>query len=99
MAIEINLTESQYGVPFAGAYFRIATVVISRTNDQKDRHSVMLDVVGYATQPTYENTREIDFRRYSTKLSEIELQPGSSFFAKCYYWVMQQPDMVGAIGA
>lgn len=98
MAIQINLTESQYGIPFAGAYFRIVSVGISRTSNQENRHIVMLDVVGYATQPTAENAREIDFRRYSAKLSEIEAQNGDSFLAKCYFWITQQVDMAGSIG-
>lgn len=98
MAIKINLNESQYGIPFAGAYFRIVAVVISRTSNQENRHIVMLDVAGYAVQPTVENAREIDFRRYSAKLSEIEAQNGDSFLAKCYSWVMQQVDMTGSIG-
>lgn len=98
MAIQIDLTNSQYGVPFAGAYFRIVTAAVTRTRDVANRHSVMIDVAGYATQPQDEDTREVDFRRYHTPLTDIEAQAGNSFLAKCYAWTMSQPDMVGSIG-
>lgn len=98
MAIQLDLEQSNFGVPFAGAYFRIATAAVSRTRDAGNRFSVMLDVVGYATQPQNDDTREVDFRRYYAPLSEVESQPGDSFLAKCYVWVMSQPDMGGAEG-
>ncbi len=98
MAIQLDLSTSQYGVPFAGAYFRIVTAALSRTRDAANRHSVMLDVVGYATQPQDDDTREVDFRRYHCPLSEVEALAGDTFLAKCYAWVMQQPDMAGSIG-
>ncbi len=98
MAIQLDLSTSQYGVPFAGAYFRIVTAAVSRTRDTNNRHSVMLDVVGYATQPTNDDTRDVDFRRYHCALSDIESQTGDNFLAKCYAWVMTQADMVGSIG-
>jgi hypothetical protein len=96
MAIQIDLSASQYGVPFAGAYFRIVTAAVSRTRDANSRHSVMLDVVGYATQPQDDDTRDVDFRRYHCPLAEIEAQTGEGFLAKCYVWVMGQADMAGA---
>lgn len=98
MAIQIDLSTSQYGVPFTGAYFRIVTAAVSRTRDADSRHSVMLDVVGYATQPQNDDTRDVDFRRYHVVASEIYAQPGENFLAQCYAWVMQQPDMVGSVG-
>lgn len=98
MAIQIDLSNSQYGVPFAGAYFRIVTAAVSRTRDATNRHSVMLDVVGYATQPQDDDTRDVDFRRYHCPLATIEAQTGDGFLAKCYAWVMTQDDMAGAVG-
>lgn len=96
MAIKLDLSTSQYGVPFAGAYFRIVTVAVSRTRDADNRHSVMLDVVGYATQPTNDDTRDVDFRRYHCPLAEVEAQTGENFLTKCYEWVMSQADMAGS---
>ena len=96
MAIQINLSASQYGIPFQGAYFRIVTAAVSRTRDADNRHSVMLDVVGYATQPQDDDTRDVDFRRYHVAASEIYAQPGENFLAQCYSWVMTQADMAGA---
>lgn len=96
MAIQLNLQNSQYGVPFAGAYFRIVTAAVSRQREA--RFSVMLDIAGYATQPTNDDTREVDFRRYHAPLADIEAQVGDSFLAKCYLWAMQQEDMAGCIG-
>lgn len=96
MAIQSDIVQSQFGVPFTGAYFRIATAAISRTRNPENRFSVMIDVVGYATQPTNEDTRDVDFRRYHTPLTEVEAQAGDSFLAKCYAWVMAQEDMAGS---
>lgn len=96
MAIQLDLTNSQYGVPFAGAYFRIITAAISRTRIADNRHSVMIDIAGYATRPSDEDTRDVDFRRYHCSLAEVEAQTGSTFLAKCYAWVMAQDDMNGA---
>lgn len=93
MAIQIDLSQSQYGVPFAGAYFRVVTVAVTRTRDADNRHSVMIDVAGYATRPENDDTREVDFRRYHTPLTEVEAQAGDTFLAKCYAWVMAQADM------
>lgn len=98
MAIQINLSNSQYGVAFTGAYFRVVTASVSRTRDADNRHSVMIDVAGYATQPQDEDTRDIEFRRYHCPLGEVESQTGEGFLAKCYAWVMTQPDMAGSIG-
>ena len=98
MAIQLDLSTSQYGVPFAGAYFRIVTAAVSRTRDANNRHSVMLDVVGYATQPQDDDTRDVDFRRYHCPLATIEAQTGDGFLAKCYAWVMTQDDMAGSLG-
>ena len=96
MAIQIDLSTSQYGVPFAGAYFRIVTAAVSRTRDATTRHSVMIDVAGYATQPENDDTRDVDFRRYHCPLSEVEAMTGDTFLAKCYAWTMQQADMAGS---
>ncbi len=97
MAIQLDLTNSQYGVPFAGAYFRIVMAAVSRTRSADDRHSVMIDVVGYAAQPTNEDTKDVDFRRYHCSLTKIEEQSENTFLAKCYVWVMSQEDMAGSI--
>jgi hypothetical protein len=98
MAIQLDLSNSQYGVPFTGAYFRIAMAAVSRTRDANNRHSVMIDVAGYATRPSGDDTRDVDFRRYHCPLTEVEAQTGSTFLAKCYAWVMAQADMAGSIG-
>lgn len=97
MAIQVDLTTSNYGVPFAGAYFRIATASVTRQRTETPRFSVMIDVVGYATQPTNEDVRDVDFRRYHVALETIEAQEGETFLAKCYVWAMAQEDMAGSI--
>ena len=99
MAIQIDLDTSQYGVPFAAAYFRIATAAVNRhRSDGPLKFSVMIDVAGYGTDAPEDDTRDIDFRRYHAPLSEVEAQQGSSFLDKCYAWVMAQPDMAGSVG-
>jgi len=98
MAIQLDLQNSQFGVPFNGAYFRVVTAAVSRTRNPEQRFSVMIDVVGYAAQPQDEDTRDVDFRRYHAPLTEVESQEGSTFLEKCYAWVMTQPDMAGSVG-
>jgi len=97
MAIELNLETSQYGTPFAGAYFRIVTAAISRMREGGPKFIVIIDVAGYATVTPDDDTREVDFRRYHADLSEVEASAGANFLDKCYAWVMMQEDMNGSI--
>ena len=97
MAIQLDLTTSQYGTPFAGAYFRIATAAVSRMRGTDPKFSVMIDVAGYATATPDDDTREVDFRRYHADLAEVEAQAGAEFLDKCYTWVMTQDDMNGSV--
>jgi hypothetical protein len=97
MAIQIDLQTSQYGIPFAGAYFRIVTAAISRERAGGPKFRVMIDVAGYGTATPGDDTREVDFRRYHTDLTEVEAQIGGTFLDRCYAWVMLQPDMAGSV--
>ena len=97
MAIQIDITNSQFGIPFAGAYFRIVTAAVSRQRNPEMRHSVMIDVVGYAAKPTNEDTKDVDFRRYHVSAKEVYAQPGGDFLAQCYAWLATQPDMAGSV--
>jgi hypothetical protein len=96
MAIQLDLATSTYGVPFEGAYFRIVTASISRQRNAQ--FSVMIDVVGYATKPTNDDTKDIDFRRYHAPLADVEAQAGATFLEKSYNWVSLQDDMQGSLG-
>jgi len=96
MAIQLDLATSNYGVPFEGAYFRVVTASISR--QRSALFSVMIDVVGYATKPTNDDTKDIDFRRYHAPLDQVESQDGTAFLEKVYNWVAAQDDMTGSIG-
>lgn len=97
MAIQIDLNNSQYGIPFAGAYFRIVTAAISRMRKGGPKFTVMIDVAGYGTATPEDDTREVDFRRYHADLAEVEAQDAALFLDRCYAWVMAQPDMQGSI--
>jgi hypothetical protein len=97
MAIQIDLTTSQYGTPFTGAYFRIATAAISRMRDGDTKFSVMIDVAGYATATPGDGTRDVEFRRYHTDMTAVEAMAGTAFMDKCYAWVMTQDDMSGSV--
>jgi hypothetical protein len=97
MAIQLDLTNSQYGTPFAGAYFRIVTAAVSRMREGGPKFTVMIDVSGYATATPDDDTREVDFRRYHADLTEVEASSGGNFLDKCYAWVMTQEDMAGSL--
>lgn len=97
MAIQLDLNNSQYGTPFAGAYFRIVTAAVSRMREGGPKFTVMIDVSGYATSTPSDDTREVDFRRYHADLTDVEAAAGAKFLDKCYSWVMAQEDMNGSI--
>ena len=97
MAIQLDLTNSQFGTPFTGAYFRIVTAAISRMREGGPKFMVVIDVAGYATATPDDNTRDVDFRRYHADLADVEAQAGSTFMEKSYAWVMTQEDMAGSI--
>lgn len=94
MAIQIDLSTSQYGTAFAAAYFRIVTASVSR--GPGDTFMVMIDCSGFATSTPTDDTHPIDFRRYTAALSDIEAAAGDDFLSKCYTWVMAQDDMSGS---
>tara|TARA_R110002074_G_scaffold130734_2_gene272641 strand:- start:868 stop:1167 length:300 start_codon:yes stop_codon:yes gene_type:complete len=96
MAIQLDLTNSQYGTSFAGAYFRIVTTAISRQREGGPKFTVMIDVSGYATATPSDDTREVDFRRYHADLADVEAATGATFVDQCYTWVMAQEDMAGS---
>jgi hypothetical protein len=96
MAIQIDLLISQFGIPFSGAYFRIANIMIARDCASDYKHGVVIDVIGYATPPQDNTTKEVEFRRYHASLEQVEMQTGETFLNKCYGWVMSQSDMIGS---
>lgn len=98
MAIQNNITadNSQYGIAFNGAYYRIVTAAISRQRGTDPKFSVMIDLSAYATATPTDDTREVDFKRYNASLTEVEASSGDAFLDKCYTWVMAQDDMAGS---
>jgi len=101
MAISNNITQSdsEYGIAFDGAYFRIVTAAISRQRAPEPKFSVMIDLSAYGTNSPTDDTREVLFRRYHAPLTEIEAASGDTFMAQCYTWVMAQADMSGSKAA
>lgn len=98
MAISNNITaeNSQYGIAFNGAYYRIVTAAISRQRGSDPKFSVLLDLSAYATSTPTDDTREVDFKRYNAPLDDINAASGDTFLDKCYAWVMAQSDMSGS---
>lgn len=96
MAIQLDIQNTQFGVPFAGAYFRVVTAVITRQRQGAHKFMVMVDAAGYGTSSPTDETQPVDFRRYHASLEDIEAQFGTEFLAKCYNWVANQPDMAGS---
>ena len=98
MAIQHNISEgaSQYGIAFNNAYYRIVTASISRQREPDPKFMVMIDLSAYATNSPTDDTREVDFKRYSANLDDINAASGDAFLDKCYSWVMAQDDMDGS---
>jgi len=101
MAIQHNISEanSDYGISFSGAYYRIVTAAVSRQRGSDPKFTVMIDLSAYATSSPTDDTREVDFKRYNANLTDIEAASGDSFLDKCYAWVMAQDDMDGSSAA
>lgn len=97
MAIQIDLSASQFGVPFAGAYFRVVTAAITRQRQGAHKFQVMIDAAGYGTSSPTDDTQPVDFRRYHAPLEDIEAQAGATFLERVYAWLMMQDSMSGAI--
>ena len=98
MAIQhdISADNSQYGIAFNGAYYRIVTAAISRQRGTDPKFMVMIDLSAYATTTPDDDTREVDFKRYNANLDDIQASSGDAFLDKCYTWVMAQDDMAGS---
>ena len=98
MAIQHNITaeNSQYGIAFNGAYYRIVTANISRQRGTDPKFSVMIDLSAYATNQPTDDTREVDFKRFNARLEDINAASGDAFLDKCYSWVMAQDEMNGS---
>lgn len=98
MAIQHNIAEgaSQYGIAFNNAYYRIVTAAVSRQRESDPKFTVMIDLSAYATNSPTADTREVDFKRYTANLTDVEAKSGSTFMDKCYAWVMAQSDMSGS---
>ena len=88
MAIQNNIAEgnSQYGIAFNNAYYRIVTAAVSRQRGTDPKFSVMIDLSAYATATPTDDTREVDFKRYNASLTEVEASSGDAFLDKCYSW-------------
>lgn len=96
MAIQIDLQNTVFGIPLAGAYFRIVHISLARQLEGSiPKHVAAIDVAGYATPYVQHGTRDVDFRRYHVDITTLDAQVGDTFLAKCYAWVMAQPDMDG----
>jgi len=98
MAIQNNIAEgnSQYGIAFNNAYYRIVMASVSRQRGSDPKFEVTIDMVGYATSSPTDDTREVDFKRYTANLSDVNGSPGDQFIDRCYSWVMAQDDMAGS---
>jgi hypothetical protein len=99
MAIRNNIEQgaSGFGVAFDGAYYRIVTASISRQRGTDPKFSVMIDLSAYATNPLKnDDTREVDFKRFTPPLSDVEAVTGDTFLGQCYNWVMAQSEMSGS---
>lgn len=97
MAIQLDLSQSKYGVPFQGAYFRILISHVFRSRTTPNYFLVRIHVAGYAAHPASEDVLEIESRDYVPTVAEVEAMNGSNFIEKCYAWVMAQPDMAGSL--
>lgn len=92
MALQVNIEQSSFGVPFNSAYYRVVGVGIEHAKNTDTHHRVSITVFGYATQPLDYGVREVDQRVYFTSLLDVENEDGSDFLSKCYKWLMKHPD-------
>lgn len=98
MAIQHNISKdnSEYGVKFDNAYYRIVSTSINRQLGTDPKFKVTIDLAAYATSSPSDDHRELELRRYNTDLDNINSAGGDAFLDKCYTWVMAQDDMSGS---
>lgn len=94
MAIKITKESSAFGATFTDAYYRIVNVRIER-DGVMEKFKTCIDISGFATASPTDTTREIDFLSFNTKESDISSQSGSTYYEKCYNWLMTQPEFSG----
>ena len=94
MAIKITKESSDFGTTFTDAYYRIVNVRIDR-DGVVEKFRTFIDVSGYATASPTEAIKEIDFLSFNVKESDINSQSGSTYYEKCYNWLMTQPEFSG----
>ena len=102
MAILNNIIaeNSQFGIAFNDAYYRIVSAVIIQQPSIIDaKFMVMIDLCAYATNSPNDETRDVDSKRFNANLTDVEAKTGDTFLAKCYAWVMDQDDMAGSTAA
>lgn len=97
MAIQIDIENSSFGVPFPSAYCRIVVANVAHLSGSGEKHVVVMDVSIFANVPQNNDVRPVEFRKYNCFLSTIEAENGDTFLAKCYSWLMQQPELSGAV--
>ena len=99
MALSLNISESnsKYGVAFSGAYYRIAMACVHY--EHGSNHQVSIDLSAYATSSPTDDTKEVEFKRLSGPLADIEAKSGDDFLSKCYNWLKDQSEFSGASDA
>ena len=98
MAIQntISADNSEYGISFNDAYWRIVTIAVSRERGTDPKFSVMIDLSAYATNSPTADTRTVGYLRFDANLDDINSSSGDAFVDKCYSWVMAQDEMNGS---
>ena len=96
MAIQADTPNSVFGVPLTNVYYRIIHAVAAREEASPLGFSASIILSGYLADPRDKNIEPVERRQYRAPLAEIEIQSGDNFLARCYAWVMAQPDMAGS---
>jgi len=98
MAIQNNIAaeNSEYGIAFSNAYYRIVNLAITRNVGDDFKFQIMIDLFAYATTSPGDESREVSAKRYYANLSDIEAKSGNDFLSKCYAWFKDQPEFSGA---
>jgi len=92
MAIQKDLSASDFGVGFQNSYFRITLVQFRKFDMQ-----LLIQVQGYILKPADPQQREIFNKTYFAPFVDVAAQEGDDFLAQCYNWLHTQIDFQDGI--
>lgn len=101
MALLNSLNSADIGIALDNVYYRLHKVDIrySKHKAQPRDWETHIILQGFARKPELEeHLVPLSTLVWNVDVSEIDAVVGDTFLSKVYNWIVQQPEMVGAVG-